>query len=195
MKEAGGGGRGARERVASDAALRDRTLAEYLRLVGSKAPAPGAGSVAALVAALAAGLNEKVARKAKDPSARRLAVTMAKARERLLKLVDEDARSFAAVMAVWKGQPAARQRALKAATRIPLSVCEDSAMIGDVSARLTQVVRGAIRSDAAAAQRLASASLAAARLMAEANLTLIDDAAFTRASREALEQWQPADEV
>lgn len=181
--------------VATTTRLIERTVNAYVKAVGAKSPTPGAGSVAALVAALAAGLNEKVARKAKDPSARRLAVTMAKARERLLKLVDEDARSFAAVMAVWKGQPVARQRALKAATRIPLTVCEDSAMIGDVSARLMQVVRGAIRSDAAAAQRLAYAALEAARLMAEANLTLIDDAAFTRASREALEQWQPADEA
>ena len=174
--------------------LRDLTLVAYTTAVAAKSPTPGAGSVAALVAALAAGLNEKVARKAKDPAARRLAATMAKTRERLLKLVDEDANSFAAVMAVWKGQPAARQRALKAATRIPLTVCEDGAMIGDVSARLMQLARGAIRSDAAAAQRLACAALDAARLMVEANLTLIDDAAFMRTTREALQRWQATDE-
>ena len=175
------------------AVLASRPVREYVQAVGSTAPAPGAGSVAALVAALAAGLNEKVARKAKDPAARRLATTMAKARERLLKLVDEDARSFTAVMAVWKRDPAARQRALKTATRIPLTVCEDGAMIGDVAARLMQLARGAIRADAAAARRLAHAALAAARLMVEANLALIDDAAFVRASREALKRWQPTD--
>ena len=163
----------------------------YAAAVGSKASAPGAGSVAALVAALAAGLNEKVARLAKDAPSRKLAAKMTQARKRLLRLVDEDARSFAAVMAAWKAEPATRQRALKAATRIPLAVCVDGAMLGDVAGRLALTAKPVIRADALAAEQLAGAASTAARLMVDVNLRLITDASFIEQTRRALEPCTP----
>ena len=161
----------------------------YAAAVGSQAPAPGAGSVAALTAALAAGLNEKVARHAKEAPLRRLASTMARARQRLLKLVDEDACSYAAVVAARKAAPVVRRRAFIAATKIPLTICADSAMIGDVANRLALHARGAIKSDAVAAEALAGAALAAARLMVEANLPFVDDAEFVTSARAAVERY------
>ena len=144
--------------------------------------------MAALVGALAAALNEKVARLTKDPSARTLAVRMAAARARLLKLVDEDAYSYQAVVAAWKGEPSARQRALKQATRVPLAICADSAIIADVARRLALLAKAAIRADAKAAERLAHAALGAAQLMVETNLPFVDDVAFVRSTHRQLKQ-------
>lgn len=182
------------------------TVSAYAAAVGSEAPAPGAGSVAALAAALAAGLNEKVARHAKDAPLRRLAATMARARRRLLQLVDADARRYQAVVAARKAAPlpatgkstrqagVVKRRAFIAATKIPLTICADSAMISDVANRLALHAKGSIKADAVAAEALAGAALAAARLMVEANLPFVDDAAFVQAVRKTLEQYLPASE-
>ena len=168
------------------------SVRQYLDAVGSQAPAPGAGSVAALTAALAAGLNEKVARHAKEAPLRRLAMTMGRTRQRLLKLVDEDAHSYQAVVAARKAVPAVRRRAFIAATKIPLTICADSAMIGDVANRLALHVKGSIKADAVAAEALAGAALEAARLMVEANLPFVDDAEFVTSARKTLEQYTQA---
>lgn len=164
----------------------------YAAAVGSEAPVPGAGSVAALAAALAAGLNEKVARHAKEAPLRRLAATMMRTRQRLLTLVDEDARSYQAVVAARQAAPIVKRRAFIAATKIPLTICADSAMIGDVAHRLALRMKGAIRSDALAAGRLARAALEAAQLMVEANLPYVDDEAFVASARKTLEQYAQA---
>ena len=169
--------------------LLEHSVRAYAGAVGSAAPAPGAGSVAALTAALAAALNEKVARKSPDPVTQQLAKTMARTRERLLNLVDDDARAFSDVMRAWKGTPLQRRRALKMATKIPLAVCSDCSMIHDVALRLAAVAKPAIRADAQAAQRLAVGALQAARLMVEVNLSLMDDAAFAQAAQEALNKY------
>src|SRR5699024_8343134 len=49
-------------------AINDRTVGSYLDALASSAPAPGGGSVAGLIGALAAGLGEMVVSLTRDPN-------------------------------------------------------------------------------------------------------------------------------
>lgn len=107
------------------------TVRDFAREVGSRSPAPGGGSVAALVAALGAALGAMVGwltygkRKFEDKDAamRRLLPPLHAAVEGLLPLVDEDTRAFDAYRSalglpkVTAEEATERRRAVQAALR------------------------------------------------------------------------------
>jgi glutamate formiminotransferase / formiminotetrahydrofolate cyclodeaminase len=121
-------------------ALLSLPVREFVQEVASRSPAPGGGSVAALVAALGAALGAMVGwltygkRKfeAKDPVMRRLLPPLNAAMQRLLPLVDEDTLAFSAYMAALglpKATPAetaerrrAVQDGLRRTVEVPLEV-------------------------------------------------------------------------
>ena len=106
------------------------TLKKYLDVLSEKTPVPGGGSAAALTAALGAALISMVANyslgKGKPPSVeRRIKDVLKKSekiRRRLLELVDLDAQAYLQVVKARHKSPAEKEKAKKAARRVPLEV-------------------------------------------------------------------------
>jgi formiminotetrahydrofolate cyclodeaminase len=168
-------------------------LAAYLDEVAAGTPAPGGGSVAAVVAALAAALGEMVAnltlgrRKYADVES-----SLRPARDRLTALRAALLESAAADEAAYQAyQDAARlprtsdsektkravamQRALIAATDVPLRVARS---VCEVAAILQSMARDGnphVRSDAALGALLAEAALRGALLNVRGNAGMLKD--------------------
>jgi len=87
--------------LASSSSFLDDSLKDFLDAVPARTPAPGGGAVAAVVAALAAGLTAMAARFAPDEWERRAEVVgrTEELRARLEPLADADADAYAAFMA------------------------------------------------------------------------------------------------
>ncbi|MBF0532418.1 MAG: cyclodeaminase/cyclohydrolase family protein [Candidatus Omnitrophica bacterium] len=100
---------------------RDYQIAEYLQVLSAREPVPGGGSVAALTAALAAGLLAMVTRyslgrgaaKPVEQKLARLLTDTDKIRDRFLDLAEEDSAAYLAVVASRKGTPAEKKAAQK----------------------------------------------------------------------------------
>jgi glutamate formiminotransferase / formiminotetrahydrofolate cyclodeaminase len=119
---------------AVDAAAGTETLAAFTDRIAARTPTPGGGSAAAAAGALAAALGEMVlaysidpAKPAEDLSTVRRSLT--DGRRRLLRLVEEDARSYEAVRTARRarkdrpGEPAAEAAylaSLRGAVAVPL---------------------------------------------------------------------------
>ena len=171
----------------------ERGLSAYLDEVAAGTPTPGGGSVAAVVAGLAAALGEMVANltlgreKYADAEA-----TLLPAREKLTLLraslldaaaADEAAyrsyREAASLPRSSDGEKTTRidamQRALIAATEVPMGVARS---VRDVAAILAAVAREGnphVRSDAALAALLAEAALRGALLNVRGNAAMLSD--------------------
>jgi len=110
--------------------LKNHTLKEYLDVLAKKEPIPGGGSVAALAAALAAGLMSMVARYSlgKTPikrTERKIETVLDRTenlRERLLELVDLDAMAYMKVVRSRGQSPALKKKAKSEARSVPREV-------------------------------------------------------------------------
>lgn len=176
----------------SDDSFQKRTLADFLDQLGSAAPTPGGGSVAALAGALAAGLGRMVAaltlgkpRFAEVESAvQNLADRIARSEQMLRQLIDEDAGAYRVLSVAFKldkSDPAREQQIQEAAVvagSVPLeTVAVVANLIGDLH-ELETLGNPLLKSDAQAGQHLARAALHAAAVNVRANLSLMpDDAA------------------
>src|SRR5262245_33654167 len=93
------------------------SLQNYLKLLGSDAPAPGGGSAAALVGAAGSALAEMVARinSKKTPESRKSAKTAEAAGKKLLALITKDAQAFEKIKKAFRKDRESReyQQALK----------------------------------------------------------------------------------
>jgi methenyltetrahydrofolate cyclohydrolase len=192
-------------------ALLARTLGDYLDQVASAAPTPGGGSVAGVVAALAAALGAMACRLSGERDAageRRLPPELAAALARLeatraaaTRLAAADERAYAAYRAAAslprtdEDQRTERRRAMQAAlveaTETPLAL---AAAGRDILAALEPVIRGGnphVRSDADLAVLLATAAAAGALRNVRDNADALRDpatAASFRAEADELEQ-------
>ncbi len=120
----------------ADEPLAGLSVRAFVELLGSRAPAPGGGSAAALAAGLGAGLGAMVGwmtygkRKfeAKDPVMRQLIPPLHEAMQALLPMIDADTRAFNDYMAALglpketPEQAAARHAALQAGLRKAIEV-------------------------------------------------------------------------
>src|SRR6266571_3775758 len=143
--------------------LLELRLGEFLDEVASGDRTPGAGSVAALATALAAGLLGQVARAsgAEWHEAGAIAAQAEALRERATRLAEENAKEYvAALTARAESAPASEQRdfalgqAFARAAEPPLRIAETAA---DVAQLALVVVRGgdpSLRADAATAAAL-----------------------------------------
>ena len=171
----------------------DRTVDEYLAQLASESPTPGGGSVAGLVAALAAALGSMVCMFTKEPANRKASAELAKAttalaaaRTAALAFSQEDERAYAAYIAATHLPKATRedkavrrdavQAALRSAAELPLQLavhCE-----GLLASLRPVVVHGNphLRSDARIAVMLAETAHRAALVNVRVNLALMKDA-------------------
>lgn len=172
------------------------TLTGYLDEVASAAPAPGGGSVAAIVGALAAALGEMVvnltsrsspadeAEETATPLATAM-VTLRQLRQRLTAAAAADERAYAAyrlAAALPRGngdekrlRTEAMQAALILATDVPLDAAEAAAAVAETLVIVAEQGNPHLRSDAALGVLLAEAALRGALLNVRGNARMLRD--------------------
>src|SRR5919106_469860 len=159
------------------AAMRDELLdvpvRELLEQVTSESPAPGGGSIAALVAALAAGLVETVARASGQWADARGLVAQAKAL-RLPETLEPEVRSDTIASS------------LSYAAEVPLAIALIAADIAEAAAEAADCGDASTCADASVAAVLAEAAARGAAHLVAINLTTTeDDDRVVRARRAA----------
>ncbi len=168
------------------------TLGEYLDRLASDAPAPGGGSAAALVGALAAALGSMVCEftvgreKLADVEAETIEALAAleSARYALADLIQSDMTAYEGVRAAYglpKDDPSRReaiQSALRESGSVPLAVLEQAASIARLLGPLAAHGNPNLISDVGVSAIFADAAAAAAHLNVEVNLALIRDEVF-----------------
>jgi len=141
----------------------DAGLKEFLDAVPARTPAPGGGSVAAVVASLAAGLTAMAARFAPDEWEPRADVVgrAEELRARLEPLADADAGAYGAFMAERSDEN------LERVVAVPFELAQAAADVAELAARVAAEGNPNLTGDAAAGADLAAAAAAiGARLVA-----------------------------
>jgi glutamate formiminotransferase/formiminotetrahydrofolate cyclodeaminase len=174
------------------------SVRQFVQEVGSRSPAPGGGSVAALVAALGAALGAMVGwltygkRKFEDKDAlmRRLIPPLHEGMEGLLPLVDDDTRAFDAyrmALGLPKGtaeEAAERRRvvqeALKRTVEVPLQVMRLADATWDALAEMAVHSNPASRSDLEVGARALELGVWGAHRNVLINLGDVEDELFRR---------------
>jgi methenyltetrahydrofolate cyclohydrolase len=153
----------------------DARVKEFLDAVPARTPAPGGGSVAAVVASLAAGLTAMAARFAPEEWERRAEVVgrADELRARIEPLADGDAEAYGAFMSDRSEQN------LERIVSIPFELTEAAAEAAELAALVSAEGNPNVSGDAAA-----GADLAAAAASIGARLVLIN----ARPSDERVEQ-------
>ncbi len=186
--------------------LADLSLAAFCDELSSESPAPGGGSVAALVGSLAAGLaamvaNLTVGRKGQDDvwdAMNELAVKAQEHKDWLMEAVDADTQAFNAVLAARRypksteSEIAAREKAIlqanREATLVPLRVLERTHAVLDLTAEAARKGNPNSLSDAGVAALCAMACAEGAYYNVLINLAgLKDDQPWASKTRERAE--------
>jgi len=174
----------------------NRSVQQLLDQTAKRGSWYGGGSVAALACALSAALLEKLV----SPTAPRRATKLASFRRRspaagmiratrtqALRLVDEDARTFAHVIkAMYQQDKIATRKALKQAIEVPLRVHVSAHQILQAAERAKRDIPKRYHSDLTCVIALAKASREAARAFVETNLAWLGDKTYTRQVRRKL---------
>jgi formiminotetrahydrofolate cyclodeaminase len=191
--------------------LTDLKITEYLEKAAAGTAVPGGGSVAALNAALAAGLSEMVAnltigKKGYESSEAEMRDILYKAtalRAKLTAAIDRDAEAYSMVLAAFKlpkDTDEARklrslkiQDAFKQAALVPLEVARDAAEVMDLTAKAIISGNNNTVTDGAVAAMNARTAVLAALYNVKINLTSIKDDEFVKTlSREVKQLEQQA---
>ena len=165
--------------------LLDAPLGEFLDTLSGEGPAPGAGSAAAIVVAMAAGLVAMVARASKEHWAEAGgAIGQAEAfRARVAPLAQADAEVYREALTALRRREALEERyrdqqlraALERAAEIPLKIAEAGSDLACLAALLVENGNPEVRADAAAASLLAEGGARAAAKLVEINLGTTED--------------------
>jgi formiminotetrahydrofolate cyclodeaminase len=168
-------------------------LSAYLDEVAAGTPAPGGGSVAAVVGALAAALGEMVANLTlgrekfahTETTLRPARDRLAALRTALLEGAAADAAAYqtyrdaASLPRTGEGEKTARadamQRALIAATDVPLGVARSAREVAEVLQSVAREGNPHVRSDAALGALLAQTALRGALLNVRGNAAMLTD--------------------
>src|ERR1051325_4016014 len=190
--------------------LADKNVRELLDAFASSDPTPGGGSASALASALGAALLQMVAALPKTRSnsdADRAALTAASSaltgiRAQLTQAIDGESGAYGRVVAAYKqakttdveksARKAAIQRALRAATDVPLGVARLSADALKQADTIGAHGHPGASSDVGVAVALLSAGRRGALLNVAINLGSIDDAAYVSAVRAEAERLASA---
>ena len=166
---------------------------EFLEQLSSAAPAPGGGAACAYAGALASALGSMVANLTigkkgyEDYDAQMCEArdTLARCRERLVSLVEEDACAFNAIAASWRMPKStkreqairhkAEQDALVAACEVPLQIMRICAKIIEIDELLAHNGNRNVLADAGACAVLSKAAIQAAALGVYTNTSHMDD--------------------
>lgn len=175
------------------ASRENRSIPDYLDALASDAPAPGGGSVTAIVSALAAALAEMVTNfsigRSQDGECETVLhqsrARLARARGDLIQAAGADERAYAAYQAAValpkrdesekRLRQAARQQALIEATDVPLTVARYAAETADVLRAIAPHGNPHLRADTALAALLAEAALRGALLNLRGNAAMLQD--------------------
>ena len=176
--------------------LVDNTISDYLDKAAAGTAVPGGGSVAALNAALAAGLTEMVANltigkkgyEAVEDEMKALAEKASQLRTKLTAAIDRDADAYTEVMAAYKlpkttdEETALRkqkiQDAIKHAALVPLAVARDALAVIELAGRAIRKGNKNAASDGAVAAMNARTGALAAIYNVKINLGSIQDNSF-----------------
>jgi formiminotetrahydrofolate cyclodeaminase len=176
--------------------LADNTIKGYLEKAAAGTAVPGGGSVAALNAALAAGLTEMVAHltigkkgyEAVENDMKTMADKAAQLRIKLTESVDKDADAYTEVMAAYKlpkttdEEIAVRkekiQYAIKHAALVPLEVARNAAAVIELAGEAIRKGNKNAASDGAVAAMNARTGALAAIYNVKINLGAINDDRF-----------------
>jgi formiminotetrahydrofolate cyclodeaminase len=190
--------------------LVDRPVRDVLAAFSSSAPTPGGGSASALASAIGASLLLMVAALPKtrtgSPDDRSALASAARGLigilEQLTAAVDADATAYDQVVAAYRlpkasgedqdARKTAIQRALRAATDVPLGVLRLSEAALDQAATIASHGHRAAASDVGVAVALLRAGARGARLNIEINIGSISDAAYADAVRAEAIGWSEA---
>lgn len=158
----------------------DRPLRELIDDVAGTDPVPAAGSLVAVLGALAAGLTAKVARRsaAQRPDSDAIAERADRLREQLEPLITGDAAAYAQTLET-VSDGADRMEAMRAASAGPVQVAEAAADIAEIASDLAADCNPNLRVDAAAAAWLAASIAEVAADLTAANVG--ESAPFQRA--------------
>src|SRR4051812_48146354 len=171
-----------------------QSIADFLSAAAAKQPAPGGGSVTALVGALAAAMGEMVVNysigkkdlAAHDTTLRAALAELTRARSLLLELMAEDQAAFAALTAARKAcnnagdRDAAFAAALLLCIRIPQSIGATAAAVLGLCGRLAPIANKYLLSDLAVSAELAMATVRCAAYNVRVNLADVSDDAERR---------------
>ena len=176
--------------------LVDNRITEYLEKAAAGTAVPGGGSVAALNAALAAGLTEMVAnltigKKGYEEVEEEMIALAGKAsqlRNKLSAAVDQDADAYTEVMAAYRlpkttdEETALRkqkiQDAIKHAARVPLEVARNALAVIELAGQAIRKGNKNAASDGAVAAMNARTGALAAIYNVKINLSSINDDSF-----------------
>jgi formiminotetrahydrofolate cyclodeaminase len=140
-----------------------------LDALASEEPAPGGGSAAALVGAMAAAVCAKVARLSDDGGSVAQAAALCR---KLTALAEEDARLFASALSELdrRDDDFKLGRALEQAADAPLRIAEACADVAALASALAERGASQLQPDARAAAALAAGATRAAAVLVEVNL-------------------------
>ena len=160
--------------------LLDSSLRDFLDTLAGEAPAPGAGSAAAIVVAMAAGLVAMVARASKGEwdEAGGVLGQAETLRARVAPLAEADAEAYEKALAALRGRDALEERyrdlklhqALERSAELPLRIAEAGSDLAWLAALLVENGNPEVRADAAAAAVLAEGGTRAAAKLVAINL-------------------------
>ena len=182
------------------------TMRTYVEDASSAKPTPGGGSIAAAAGALGMSMacmaaNFTVGKKkfqAVEGEVRKQLDACTKARDELLRLMDEDTHAYAAVSAAYalpketaeeKGaRTAAIQSALVVAMDAPLKAVRACRAALRATAALVEIANPNLISDVGVAALLCDAALRAAKLNVEINLNGLKDRTLVEKTRAEIEE-------
>jgi formiminotetrahydrofolate cyclodeaminase len=164
----------------------DLRVRDLLERVAAAEPAPGGGSVLAIVAALAAGILAMAARASADedwPEAGGVAAQAEQLRARAAPLAQLDAETYEHALAAREeasALPADKRdweigKAFAAAAEPPLQIARVAADIAALAEEVASRAHRSLRADALAAAALASAVARASAELVAVNLTATED--------------------
>jgi formiminotetrahydrofolate cyclodeaminase len=173
--------------------LLDAPLRDVLDTLAGEGPAPGGGSAAAIVVAMAAGLVTMVARASKEHWAEAGGVIgqAESFRARVAPLAQADADAYSEALGKLRNRDELEARyrdqkleaALDRAAEIPLQIAEAGSDLAALAALLVENGNPEVRADAAVASVLAEGGTRAAAKLVEINLGATEDDPRVRHAR------------
>ena len=180
-------------------------IKRFLEKLSSDRPTPGGGSASALAGATSASLVAMVAGlspKKSETGRKEMEEIKKKAlaiQERLFRAIDEDSKSFDAVMKAFRLPRNSERECLRRskeiqiayqkATHTPRVVCQHSLQLMEYSKTLILKGNPNAISDAGVAAFLADAALAGGLLNIEINLAAVADESFARKMNSLMRNW------
>src|SRR5262245_31745489 len=184
--------------------LLDTPLGELLETLAGEDPAPGGGSAAAIVVAMAAGLVAKVARASHGywPEAGGVIGQAEAFRARVAPLAQADAEAYHDALSALRGREELAERyrdqqlraALERSAQIPLQIAEAGSDLACLAALLVENGNPEVRADAAAAAILAECGARVAAQLVETNLGATEDDPRVRHAQSLVEVAADASE-